>query len=142
MHGWGSFEQFLVSAHVTIISILYIIFGHDPTLIVPVNFQTVLFRRTALDGLEHCFDENLHLSEEFDLFMRILYKSKAVYVHEPLAIYRIHPGMSSIKYIEKYPKENAYIIEKLIKNDVSISSRFENAIKYHRAKIAYWKQEH
>jgi putative peptidoglycan lipid II flippase len=37
LHGWRSFEPFVVSAHVTAISILYMIFGHDPTLIVPVN---------------------------------------------------------------------------------------------------------
>lgn len=37
LHGWSSFEPFVVSAHVTTISILYMIFGHDPTLIVPVN---------------------------------------------------------------------------------------------------------
>ena len=36
-HGWGSFELFAVSGHVTILSALYIIFGHDPALIIPVN---------------------------------------------------------------------------------------------------------
>jgi glycosyltransferase involved in cell wall biosynthesis len=105
----------------------------------PVNLQTVLFRRTALEGLDHYFDENLNLSEEFDLFMRILYKSMAIYIHEPLAIYRIHLDMCSIKYIDKYPQENAYIIEKLVNTNTSISSKFENAINYHRAKIAYWE---
>lgn len=105
----------------------------------PVNLQTVLFRRSALNVLDHYFDENLNLSEEFDLFMRVLYKSKAIYIHEPLAIYRIHLDMCSIKYIDKYPIENAYIIKKLINADNTISSKFENAINYHRAKIAYWK---
>lgn len=63
----------------------------------------------------------------------------AIYLHEPLAIYRIHGGMSSIKYIHKYPQENAYIIEKLTNINNSVSSTFENAINYYRAKIAYWE---
>ncbi len=104
----------------------------------PVNLQTVLFRRSALDCLDQYFDENLNLAEDFDLFMRILYKSIAIYVDEPLAIYRIHPGMSSIKYIDKYPIETAYIIEKLININNSISLKYENAINYYRAKISYW----
>jgi len=34
----------------------------------PVNLQTVVIRKTLLDDLDHWFDENLDLSEEYDFF--------------------------------------------------------------------------
>lgn len=61
----------------------------------PVGMLTVMIRRSALERLDGLFDPALRLAEEFELFMRILYRSNAVYTAEPLAVYRIHPAMCS-----------------------------------------------
>ncbi len=105
----------------------------------PVNMQTVMLRKAVLEKLDDVFDEKLNLSEEYDLFMRILYNSKAFYLQEPLVIYRVHPAMSSVRYMSNYPNENTYILEKLKKMYPLMESEYSSAIKYANAKIGYWR---
>jgi len=105
----------------------------------PVNLQTVLFRRSALDDLDHLFDNQLTLAEEFDLFMRILYRSKAHYLDAPTAVYRIHSNMSSIRKIEQYPEENRLILIKLLALDPRIAHDYAREIMAFEGKIAFWQ---
>jgi glycosyltransferase involved in cell wall biosynthesis len=78
----------------------------------PVGLLTVMARKKAVDQLDHPFDVSLKLLEELDLFMRLLYRSQAAYLSEPLATYRIHAGMSSKVLMAQYPVEWAYLLEK------------------------------
>lgn len=105
----------------------------------PVNLQTVMVRRQALERLEQWFDPELHLSEEYDLFMRLLFTARARYVDEPLACYRVHEKMCSIQQIERYPDENAYILEKLKLLRPDFVSCFRSEIAYLEGKIGYWR---
>ena len=112
----------------------------------PVAILTTMVRREALERMDNLFDENLNLAEEYDLFMRLLYKSEAVYLDEPLAVYRTHPGMSSIRFMEKWPDEIEYIIRKFgslyhnFENDYSaVLKKCRLELEYLRAKI-YMKQ--
>jgi len=105
----------------------------------PVNLQTVLLRRSALDTLDHLFDNQLRLSEEFDLFMRILYRCKAHYIDMPTAVYRLHSSMSSIRQIERYPAENSIVLNKLILLDSEILRIYEREIAAFKRKIAFWQ---
>lgn len=104
----------------------------------PVNLQTVLLRRSALDDLDHHFDARLNLAEEFDLFMRILYHSTAAYTSDPTCVYRVHGEMSSIKHIDLYPLENSLVIEKLIALHPSIPREYPDQVTSFSRKIAYW----
>jgi len=103
----------------------------------PVNLQTVLFRRAALDSLDHYFDENLKLAEDIDFFMRLLHKSKSIYMHEPMSVYRKHSNMSSIAFIDKYPKEMKYVADKLLNLNSEIGSKYKRAFHYFNAKNGY-----
>jgi glycosyltransferase involved in cell wall biosynthesis len=105
----------------------------------PVNLQTVLFRRSALDALHHLFDDQLTLAEEFDLFMRILYRSKAYYIDAPTVVYRIHANMSSMRQIERYPMECLLILDKLLALDEEIAQAYPREIAAFKAKIAFWQ---
>lgn len=104
----------------------------------PVNLQTVMLRRSALEGLTEWFDPNFHLSEEYDLFMRILLQRRAAYLHEPLAVYRIHPNMSSIVKIEKYPVENQEVLNKLRRLVPNLDQDYRQEVSYLEGKIGYW----
>jgi len=104
----------------------------------PVNIQTVMVRKAALEKLETGFDPCLQVSEEYDLFMRLLYRSKAAYLHEPLAQYRIHGQMSSLLRIDRYPVENAYILEKLGTSISDFETDYASELRYMKAKIGYW----
>lgn len=104
----------------------------------PVNLQTVMVRSSALVKLNGLLDPSLEVSEEYDLFMRLLYASQASYLNRPTAVYRVHNKMSSVVNIDKYPVENRYILDKLRSIVPDIDKRYPNEISYLEAKIGYW----
>lgn len=105
----------------------------------PINLQTVMIRRSMLGRLPDLFDTKLNLAEDYDLFMQLLYEAKAGYIDEPLAIYRLHLGMSSIRFAEKYPDEMVYCIDKLKVLHPEMEQKFPKELAYLDAKIAYWR---
>lgn len=105
----------------------------------PINLQTVMLRKSILDRLPELFDTKLNLAEDYDLFMRLLYKTKAGYIDKPLAVYRLHLGMSSIRFAEKYPDEMVYCIDKLKALHSELGQEFPKELAYLDAKIAYWR---
>lgn len=105
----------------------------------PVNLQTVMIRKSALDNLSELFDINLNLAEDYDLFLRLVYEAKAVYLDQPLAIYRMHAGMSSIRFAEKYPDELIYCVDKLKKLYPGLGRDYRKELAYLDAKAAYWR---
>lgn len=104
----------------------------------PVNLQTVVVRSSALHGLNELFDPALEVSEEYDLFMRLLYVSRARYLKQPTAVYRVHEQMSSIRHIDKYPVENSYILGKLRAMVPDLENKYPDEIAHLEAKIGYW----
>lgn len=104
----------------------------------PVNLQTVMLRIEAVNRSALKFDDRFEVSEEFDFFMRLLFKSKAFYIDEPLAVYRIHKDMSSQKLFYKYPVEAGDILNKLKNIDSLVLQKYTVQIKYFEAKIGYW----
>lgn len=105
----------------------------------PVNLQTVMVRASALAKLNTMFDTRLNLSEEFDLFMRLLHSGNAHYIDTPLAVYRIHSGMASIRYAGSYPGEVRYILNKLRDLEPGFDRTYAAELRYLGAKIGYWQ---
>jgi glycosyltransferase involved in cell wall biosynthesis len=105
----------------------------------PINLQTVMIRKTALALVDHYFDDELTLTEEFDLFMRILYRANVYYIKSCTAVYRFHSEMSSIKNMEKYPSEAQLCLAKLLAIDSSIVDVYKDEIIVFRGKIAFWQ---
>lgn len=103
-----------------------------------VNLQTVMVRSRALQNLNGLFDPALEVSEEYDLFMRLLYVSRAKYLKQATAVYRVHSNMSSIKHIDKFPVENEYILGKLRSMVPDLDKRYVREIAYLKGKIGYW----
>jgi glycosyltransferase involved in cell wall biosynthesis len=103
-----------------------------------ICISTVMVRKDAFLRLDSLFDETMNLAEETDVFMRILYNAKASYIAEPLSVYRIHAGMSTFKYIDRYPEEITCMVEKFKKLDSEFTERYKNALKYYEAKLGYW----
>lgn len=105
----------------------------------PVNLQTVMIKKDCLNSLNYLFDPNLELAEEYDLFLRVLLKSRAGYINSPLAYYRIHSNMSSIVQMEKWPIEMEYIMEKYEVEIPNFSVVYSKSIKGLKSKISYYK---
>lgn len=105
----------------------------------PINLQTVMVRVSALERLDELFDPDLDVSEEYDLFLRLLYREKAKYIDVPTAVYRIHPAMSSIRKIAKFPNENRRVLEKLRERIPNFDADYASEVSYFEAKIEYWR---
>ncbi len=82
-----------------------------------VGLLTAMLRRSALERLDEMFDATFNLVEEFDLFMRLLYRSQAAYVAAPLAVYRIHDANTSTAQRDRWTIENRRVLEKLRRLD-------------------------
>lgn len=103
----------------------------------PIAILTTMIRRKALDGLDSLFDKNLNLAEEYDVFMRLLYRVKAFYVSEPSAVYRIHSNMTSMKLRESTTEELLYCIEKFKKTFNNFEKDYSESINNFNIYLAY-----
>lgn len=77
-----------------------------------IGILTVMVRIERLNELDALFDLNLSLAEDYELFMRILFTSKAAYIHDFLASYRIHATNISFSRQRDWVKEFTYVIRK------------------------------
>lgn len=103
----------------------------------PVAALTAMVRKKAMVRLDSLFDESLNLAEDYDLFMRLLYESKAVYEDEPLAVYRTHADMGSIKFINKWPDEVEYVIKKFGNLYQGFEKNYTEALSSRRLELEY-----
>lgn len=55
-----------------------------------IGMLTVMLSRDEIVKMDRWFDESLNFVEEYDFFIRYLVTNQAGYIHEPLAIYRLH----------------------------------------------------
>ena len=90
-----------------------------------VGILTAMVRRSCLDRLDTLFDETFNLVEEFDLFMRVLYRSQAAYVSDPLASSRVHASNTSTVQRDRWVEEHHRAVAKLRRFDAD--GRFARA---------------
>jgi len=100
-----------------------------------LNMQTVLIRNLP----ENRFNPHLTVSEEYELFMKILYRFDAQYVSQPLAVYRLHASMCSKKHINLYPYEMEVILKRFECDLDDFQSNYPRERRYLTFKIEYWK---
>ena len=103
----------------------------------PIGILTALVRKTALDKLEELFDVSLKLTEEYDVFMRILYAAQAYYIATPLAVYRMHSNMTSLLFMERYPGEIEYVSDKLNNLGKNNSIKYAKAFQDQKIQLEY-----
>jgi glycosyltransferase involved in cell wall biosynthesis len=103
----------------------------------PVAILTVMIRKESVDRLNILFDNNLSLAEDYDFFLRLLYNSKVIYQKEPLAIYRVHSGMNSLKYMENWTSEIEYVFKKFGKIFSNFEDNYSSALKRCRLELEY-----
>ncbi len=99
----------------------------------PVHVSTAMVRREAIDKLGSLFNPELHLTEEYDLFMRILYSGTAAYISQPLATYRYHQDMTSVTKEVRLIKETISVIDSFKQLDREFEKKYGELLK----KIGY-----
>lgn len=91
--------------------------------------SSFIIRKSALEGLDHIFNEAFQYAEEFELFSRIAYNWKTVYLPEPLVIYRIHNKMTTIKVEDRIGIEYGIALDNLRKMICKIDEEYPEVVK-------------
>jgi len=76
---------------------------------------TIFFWKEILNSVGH-FDTNLHMSADYDLFIRIGLKFRIEYIPKLLATYRLYPGTKTTSEFYKFGPDYLYIYDKLYSN--------------------------
>ena len=98
---------------------------------------TVVLKKDALIKIEEWFDERFTVAEEADIFMRISYKWNCDYADEPLVMYRMHENNLTSLMSDRLPKESELILEKLLRLNANIISKYKHEIDVMKANIQY-----
>ncbi len=77
-----------------------------------ISMSSAMLRRTALDSLDHPFDERLSVCEEADLFYRIAASWKLDFVNEPLTRWRVHNVNTTFQKFDLFADETFLILDK------------------------------
>jgi len=105
-----------------------------------VFIGTVIVTKKSLNSLGTLFDDRFNQIEEYDVFIRLLYKYKAAYLDKPLAIYRYHNTMLSNKAYENSAKEYPILINKLKEMDPIIEKLYPEVIDYFNIQVVRYSQ--
>ncbi len=104
-----------------------------------IGILTVILRAVSLKKLDKLFDPILHLAEEYDLFMRLLYCSQAIYMPEPLAMHRVHSNMSTRLYWREFSEEIESVNNNFKNIDPSFSKIYASALKCAKIQLEFQK---
>ena len=102
-----------------------------------VSSETMVYRRSALEGMQQVFNENLSMVMDFDLSLRVALKHKLDYIGDCLSKWRMHNESESSKKRFLIPKENRWMLEKLVRNTPEIAWRYQEAISAFKDNINY-----
>lgn len=91
--------------------------------------SSFMIRRSALEGLDHYFNNEFKYAEEFELFSRIAYKWKTVYLPDPLVTYRIHKNMNTIQLRDRISVEYQMALDNLRCIAPDLDEEFPNVVK-------------
>lgn len=78
-----------------------------------VSLETAVVRKSALESLDHWFDERFQMIEEYDLFVRVGLDWKIDFVPDVLAQWRVHGQSLSWKSPDSFVHETRVMLEKL-----------------------------
>lgn len=96
-----------------------------------LSLETVMIRKSALENDEKWwFPENFSMCEEADLFIRIAYKYKVVYVNETLAKYRIHDKNWTSRLMNEMVTERRQMVSRLCEFVPEFKSSYKKEINY------------
>jgi len=101
-----------------------------------ICLSSVMISSEALYKLDEWFNVRFHVSEEYDLFLRLVYRNECSYISgDPLTIYRIHNENLTYNNKSIFAKENEWILDNLLKIHPEILQMYRKNIKINRANI-------
>lgn len=77
-----------------------------------ISMSSAVIRRSALDGMDHWFDESLNVCEEADVFYRIAWDWELDHVDAPLTRWRVHGANTTFRKFGQFAEETLRILDK------------------------------
>ncbi len=88
------------------------------------------------------FDNNIHASEEYCLFMQLAARYNLISVNEPVTKYRIHDDALSNKTIGRRAIERRYTLDKIISENPHIIITYQKEFNEAYARASYYEAQH
>ena len=93
-----------------------------------ISLETVIIRTKALKGLDHWFNTQFEVIEEYDLLVRLGYSWEIAYVDQVLAKWRVHNSSWTWTKSELFPIEKKIMLSNLSKNIEKFDKIYSNEI--------------
>ena len=104
---------------------------------IPIVTSMVSSQHLLKSGL--LFDDNIHASEEYCLFMQLAVKNCFIADNEFVAKYRIHDNALTNKTVSKWSNERRYTLDKIIKENFDIRRVYQKEFKEAYARADYYE---
>lgn len=98
-----------------------------------------MVKRAALIEKRLNFDPSVKASEEYCLFMQLIYDEKVCVIHDVLANYYIRRDSLTNKCIDRWYIERFYTLDRILERHPDAERRFPDAFKEARARGFYYK---
>jgi glycosyltransferase involved in cell wall biosynthesis len=96
-----------------------------------INMPTAMIRASKLAEKNLNFDENIKASEEYCLFMQLLFNQKVCVINHPLATYLVRTNSLTNQSIQHWADERIYTLNKIIDQNpeslIDFPKEFEEA---------------
>ncbi|NQT49997.1 glycosyltransferase [Candidatus Kuenenbacteria bacterium] len=93
-----------------------------------ITLSSVMCRNSILKSIDPVFDAKFHLSEDWDAWLKICYKSEAGYIHEALTKWRINQNSGTHKKFIIFGDETRILIESLKNMNPEIANKYKSEL--------------
>ena len=104
---------------------------------IPIVASMISSQHLLESGL--LFDNNIHASEEYCLFMQLAARYCFISIDEIVTKYRIHDNTLSNKTISRFANERRYTLDKIIKENPGIRRIYQKEFKEAYARASYYE---
>ena len=104
-----------------------------------INLVTPLISRNFINSHSLNFNEKIYASEEYNLFLRILTKGKAIVLPDILGSWRIYPGTLTDRSMKYWASDRLLTLKQLEEENPGINSRFHDEFQSAKARSFYYQ---
>jgi len=104
-----------------------------------INMPTSMIKRSSLLEKKLNFDEKINASEEYCLYMQLIYKEKVCTINKPLAKYLVRQNSLTNQSIRHWTDERSYTLNKIIDKYPESLTEFSKEFKEAFARAEYYK---
>lgn len=104
-----------------------------------INMPSSMVKREVLISKGLNFDPNIKASEEYCLYMQLIYNEKVCVIHDYLVEYLVRNDSLTNKSIDFWAKERIYTLEKILDAHPEAKQKFPTEFKEAFARAEYYK---